>query len=79
MHFENLIFDPVTYLCNQLKRFEQLGRGTPRDHSCKDWSKSNERFQRRRCLSKKVDGRGTTDDDGQRPVTIAHPEHSVIG
>jgi len=23
-HFENLFFDPVTYLCNQLKRFEQL-------------------------------------------------------
>jgi len=23
-HFENLFFDPVTYLCNQLERFEQL-------------------------------------------------------
>ena len=22
--FENLFFDPVTYLCNQLVRFEQL-------------------------------------------------------
>ena len=23
-HFEKLFFDPVTYLCNQLERFEQL-------------------------------------------------------
>jgi len=38
----------------------------------------NERFQRRRCLCKKVYARSTTDDDGQRPVTIAHPEHFVL-
>jgi len=55
-----------------------LERGPPRDHFCEVWSKSNERFQRRRCLSKKVDGRRTTTDDGQRPVTIAHPEHFVL-
>jgi len=24
LHFENLFIDPVTYLCNQLERFEQL-------------------------------------------------------
>jgi len=24
LHFENLLFDPVTYLCNQLEWFEQL-------------------------------------------------------
>jgi len=24
LHFENLFFDPVTYLFNQLERFEQL-------------------------------------------------------
>ena len=24
LHYENLFFDPVTYLCNQLERFEQL-------------------------------------------------------
>jgi len=24
LHFENLFFDPVTYLCNQLEPFEQL-------------------------------------------------------
>ena len=23
-HFKNLLIDPVTYLCNQLERFEQL-------------------------------------------------------
>ena len=55
----------------------KFGRGIPRDHSCEVWSKSNERFQRRRSVSKKVDGQRTTDDDGQRPVTIAHPEHCV--
>ena len=49
------------------------------------WSKSNEWFQRRRCLSKKVyarrttdDARRTTTDDGQSPVTIAHHEHFVL-
>jgi len=53
LHFENLFFDPVTYLCNQVERLNNFGRGTPRDHSCEVWSKSNEWFQRR-CLSKKV-------------------------
>jgi len=24
MHFENLFFDPVTYLCNQSELFEQI-------------------------------------------------------
>jgi len=24
LHFENIFCDPVTYLCNQLERFEQL-------------------------------------------------------
>jgi len=24
LHFENLMYDPVTFLCNQLERFEQL-------------------------------------------------------
>ena len=24
LHFENLLFDPVTYLCNQLEQFELL-------------------------------------------------------
>jgi len=59
---------------NNLNNF---GRGPPRDHSCEVWSKSNERFQRRRCSSKKVYGPCTT-DDGQRPITIAHPEHFVL-
>jgi len=65
-----------TYATNQ-NHLKNFGRGPPRDHSCEDWSKSNEWFQRRRCLSKKVYGRCTTHDDGQRPVTIAHPEHFV--
>ena len=29
--FLNLIFDSVTYLCNQSEPFEQFGRGQPRD------------------------------------------------
>ena len=28
LHFENLYFDPVTYLCNQSEPFEQLWKGT---------------------------------------------------
>jgi hypothetical protein len=67
---------------NGLNNFD---RGPPRDHSWEVWSISNEWFQRRRCLSKKVyggrtthDRRRTKTDDGQRPVTIAHPEHFVL-
>jgi len=41
-------------------------------------SKSNEWFQRRRCLSKKVYARRATDDDGQSPATIAHHKHFVL-
>jgi len=40
--------------------------------------KSNEWFQRIICLSKNVYARRTTTNDGQRPVTIAHPEHKVL-
>ena len=28
LHFENLFFDPVTYLCNQSELFEQFLKGT---------------------------------------------------
>ena len=53
---------------NHLNNF---GREPPRDHTCKVWSKSNEWFQRRICLSKKFthDARRTTDDDGRRTKT----------
>jgi len=73
-----------TYATNQ-NHLNNFSRGPPMDHSCWVWSKSNEWFQRRRCLSKTVygrrtthDGRRTMTDDGQRPVTIAHPEHFVL-
>jgi len=65
------------YATNQ-DHLNNFGRGPPRDHSCEVWLKSNEPFQRRRCLSKTIDGRRTTTDDGQRPVTIAHSEHIVL-
>jgi len=80
--FENCILKTYfltpwpTYATNQ-NHLHNFGRGPPRDHSCEVWSKYNEWFQRRRCLSKKVYGRRTT-DDGQRPVTIAHLEHFVL-
>jgi len=66
LHFEKLLTPWHTYATNWngLKNF---GRGTHRDHSCEVWSKCNERFQRR-CFSKKVDGRRTT-DDGRRRTT----------
>jgi len=73
-----------TFATNQ-NHLNNFGRGPPRGHSCEVWSKYNEWFQRRRCLSKKVygrrmtdDARPTTTDDGQRPVPIAHPEHKVL-
>jgi len=80
--FENCILKTYfltqwpTYATNQ-NYLNNFGRGPPRDHFYEFWSKSNEWFQRRRCLSKKVNARRTT-DDGQRPVTIAHPEHFVL-
>jgi len=82
LHFENLLFDPVPYATNQ-NHLNNFGRAPPRDHSCEVWSNSNELFQRRRCLSKTSlrttdDARRTTTDDGQRPVTIAHPENFVL-
>ena len=82
--FENCILKTYlltpwpTYATNQ-NHLNNFGRGPPRDPSCEVWTKSNEWFQRRRCLSKKVYGRRTTDDDdGQSPVTIAHHEHFVL-
>jgi len=87
--FENCILKTYfltpwpTYATNQ-SGLNNFGRGPPRDHSCEIWSKSNEWFQRRRCLNKKVYGRRTTHDgwrtthDRQRKVTIAHPEHFLL-
>jgi len=65
-----------TYATNS-NSLNNLGRWTHRDHSCEVWWKSNKRYQRRKCLSKKVYARRTT-HDGQRPITIAHPEHFVL-
>jgi len=73
-----VVSDKIFESCILKNHLNNFGRGLPRDHSCKVWSKSNEWFQRRRCLSKKVYGRRTSTDDGQRPVTIAHPEHFVL-
>ena len=81
--FENCILKTYfltlspTYATNQ-NHLNNFGRGPPSEHSCEVWSKSNEWFQRRRCLSKKVYARRMTTHDGQRPVTIAHPEHFVL-
>ena len=80
--FENCILKTYfltlwpTYATNQ-NYLNNFVRGPPRDHSCEVWSKSNEWFQRRRCLSKKVYAWRMT-HDGQRPVTIAHFEHFVL-
>jgi len=88
--FENCILKTYfltpwpTYATNQ-NHLNNLSRGPHRDHSCEVWSKSNERLQRKRCLSKNVyarrtthEKRRTTTDDGQSTVTIAHPVHFVL-
>jgi len=81
--FENCILKTYfltpwpSYITNQ-NHLNNFGRGPPRDHSCEVWSKSNEWFQRRRFLSKKVYARRTTTDKGQSPVTIADHEHFVL-
>jgi len=65
LHFENLLLQPTGTALNS------FGRGTPRDHSCEVWSKSNEWIQRRSCLKKLLthertdarrDGRWATDN-----------------
>ena len=76
LHFENLFFDPVTYLCNQLNGLNNFDRGLPRDHSWEVWSKSNKWFQRRCCLKKllthaRMDRRT---DDGRQ--TMGHHKSS---
>ena len=76
-HFKNLFIDPVTYLCNQLEWFEQLWYGTTQGSFLWSLVKIQWVVSERRCLGKKVYARRTTTDDGQRPVTIAHPEHFV--
>ena len=73
-NFKTYFFDPVTYLCNQLERFEQFDRGPPTDHSCEVWSKSNKRFQRRCCLKKLLTHTQTTDIEGSQKLT----EHFVL-
>jgi len=52
----------MTYHATNQNHLNNFGRGQPRDHSCEVWSKSNEWFQRRRCLSKNVYARRTTTD-----------------
>ena len=76
-NFKTYLLTPLPTYAANWNGLNNIGRGTPRDHSCEVWSKSNEQFQRRRCLSKQVDGRRTTTDDGQRPVTIAHPDSQM--
>jgi len=55
---------------NGLNNFD---RGPPRDHSCKVWSKSKKRFQRRCCLKKLfTHGRTHTHTHGRR--TLKDPQ-----
>jgi len=75
LHFENLFVTPWPTYAHNWNGWNNFDRGPPRDHSCDVWSKSNERFQRRRCLSNKVDGRRTTDDDGRR-TKVGHNNSS---
>jgi len=72
--FENCILKTYfltpwpTYATNH-NHLNNFGRGPPRDHFCEVWSKSNEWFQRRICLSKSLrttdNGRGRTTDKGR--------------
>jgi len=78
LHFKNLFLTPWPTYATKWNSLNNFGRGPPRDHSFEVRSKSNDWFQMRRCLSKKVYGRRTTTDDGHRPVTIAHTEHFVL-
>jgi len=47
LHFENLFFDPVTYLCNHQNHLNNFCKGPPKDHSCWVLSSSHQRFKRR--------------------------------
>jgi len=74
--FENCILKTCfltlwpTYATNW-NGLNNFGRGSPRDHFCEVWSKSNERFQRRCCLKKLLTHARTharTTDDGRRTL-----------
>jgi len=62
---KNLFLTPWPTYATNWNNLNNFGRGPPRDLSCEVRSKSNERFQSRRCLSKKVYARRTT-HDGRR-------------
>jgi len=85
--FDNMIFKNCilkTYLLTPRPTYatkknglNKFGRGPPWNPSCEVWSKSNEQFQRRICLSKNIDAGRTTEDNGHSPVTKAHPGHKI--
>jgi len=54
LHLETFFVTPWPTYATNWNNLNNFSRGPPRDHSCEVWSKSNEQFQRRRCLSKKV-------------------------
>ena len=62
LHFENLFLTAWPTYATNWNGLNNFDRGPLRDYSYEVWSKSNEWFQRRRCLSKKVYARRTTDD-----------------
>jgi len=49
IHFENLFSTIWTTYATNWNALNKKFRGPSRDHSSEVWSKSNERFQRRRC------------------------------
>jgi len=59
LHFENLFFTPWPTYATNWNGLINFDRGSPRDHSCEVWSKSNKRFQRRYCLKKLLTHRWT--------------------
>jgi len=86
LHFENLIFDPVTYLCNQLKQFEQLWQRTTQGSFLWSLVKIQWVVLEEKLFKEIVDapthgrthGQTGTMDEGQWAITKAHLEHSVL-
>ena len=68
---KNLFFDPRPTYATNWNGLNNSGREPSRDHSCEDWSKSNEWFQRS-CIKKLLTDAwmyAQTMDDGQWAIT----------
>ena len=65
-------FTPFPTYATNWNGLNTFGRGTPGDHFCEVWSKSNKWFQRRSRLNEVYTLTLALTDNGQRTVTLSN-------